>query len=298
MTEFITTYVQNRIDDELPKKFSAQENIVRELADRAEDIIWKRFYRYAAIISFFSAILIAIFIFSVGKTYKELFDDVKQSVERAMEPALSEAKEKARQADTVASDAFATAQRIKGSVEKLSDDVNMQVSAANNIISTTSHEVSALSANQIFPGLGKEKYVTLDGQFWDQYKTKKPDDKWVNVYVETRSLGDYTQDQLIAISDNLKASGYTPILGFFGIGGPYSGGFGALEETTCRTATVLYFSKPMDKSAEALAGIVSGILRKSVKAQFVDTAAISSADLKFVIAESGVDFQLCLGSPF
>ena len=49
------------------------------------------------------------------------------------------------------------------------------------------------------------------------------------------------QDQLKTLMDELKTLGYTPLLGMFGVGGPYGSGYGPLGDAVTPRATVFYF---------------------------------------------------------
>ena len=50
-TAAIDTYIQNRLSSELSNRLRDEAGLVREIGDKAEDVVWKRLKRYGAIFS-------------------------------------------------------------------------------------------------------------------------------------------------------------------------------------------------------------------------------------------------------
>jgi len=91
----------------------------------------------------------------------------------------------------------------------------------------------------------------------------------------------------------MKQDNYTPIVGSFGVGGPYSRGFGNLDYGD--TTQVNYFKKDLERKAAVLSAIVSKILSRPIKTKFVDPALIPKEDQRrFIIDQSGLDLQIYL----
>ncbi len=93
----------------------------------------------------------------------------------------------------------------------------------------------------------------------------------------------------------LKNAGYTPLLGSFGIGGPYGTGYGSLGDIN--ETSVLYFKKASEEMASNVSSIASKSLSiKGLKPVFVDVSStmLPNDDRRFVIENSGLDVQLVL----
>lgn len=78
------TYVDAQIASQLAAKLKDQASVVRELADDAEDVVWKRFKRYSIISGFFLVVIFGLVTFIGFKTYA----DLKASVVEQVKPAV------------------------------------------------------------------------------------------------------------------------------------------------------------------------------------------------------------------
>ena len=95
----------------------------------------------------------------------------------------------------------------------------------------------------------------------------------------------------------MKAQNYVPILGNFGVGGPYQTGFNSLDPSSLKSQ-IAYFRKDDEPKATAFAAIASRVLSQPIKTKFVDPLLIPKSDQRsFIIMESGLDLQLFLGNP-
>ena len=77
-------YVDGKIAIALAATLKDQGSIVRELADDAEDVVWKRFKHYSIISGFFLVVIAGLVTFIGFKTYA----DLKASVVEQVKPAV------------------------------------------------------------------------------------------------------------------------------------------------------------------------------------------------------------------
>ena len=161
----------------------------------------------------------------------------------------------------------------------------------------SSHQVSKqadiVSVRQAYPTLGQPKFVTYNGGPWKGRAGKGGQERWVDVYIDPVSVGEFSTDQIDQLVEELKTSGYTPLPGMFGIGGPYVTGYGPLGNSL-RT-TVFYFDRSSQPMAHNVAATASRILSiEAVEPQFVDVSDVQQKDIVFLIENSGLDLQLYL----
>jgi hypothetical protein len=155
------------------------------------------------------------------------------------------------------------------------------------------HNAKERAQQKVYPTLGQQKYVTLQGRPWKGKTAKQPNEKWINIYIQPQSMGDVSQDQLKALIGELKTLGYTPLLGIPGIGGPYGTGFGPLGDAIGSDTKVFYFSSQAERMANEVRTLTSRVLTLRVDDTpiLVDTSKFDDS-LKFVIDSSGIDVQL------
>jgi hypothetical protein len=111
------------------------------------------------------------------------------------------------------------------------------------------------------------------------------------------SLSEYSPDELSRFLDELKKSNYTPLVGTFGLSGPYFEGFGSPDNSNNQTV-VYYFDLKSKEMAVEVATMVSKTLSiKTVEPRFVDPATIPRKDQSFMIENSGLDLQVYLEPP-
>lgn len=90
----LRAYVDAKVTSELGAKVKDSAGIVREVADKVEDVVWTRLKRYTVIIGVCVAIIVALVTFIGLKTY----DDLKQSVLKRIEPAVAQVEQRAKAA--------------------------------------------------------------------------------------------------------------------------------------------------------------------------------------------------------
>jgi len=108
-------------------------------------------------------------------------------------------------------------------------------------------------------------------------------------------LGNFSVDQVEKLKEELKNAGYTPLLGSFGIGGPYGTGYGSLGDIN--ETSVLYFKKASEQMASEVSSIASKTLSlKGLKPVFADVSMtfLPNDDRRFIVENSGLDVQLVL----
>jgi uncharacterized Zn finger protein (UPF0148 family) len=315
-TATIDAYVQNKVDSALSDRLKDQSSLVRELADQAEDVVWKRLKGYGIISGALVACILGIIAF-VG--FKTLGD-----VSKTIEPVVKEAEQRAQAAKRTIDETAKKVDSVKAAVDQLSRDVDTQTkrvadkggeisqkfdrldAAANELsgrltamaksletrVAQVAKQVDNVSIRQAYPTLGQPKFVTYNNGQWKGVAGKNPKEKWINIYIDPMTTGDYTPGQLTAFMEELKKAGYTPLPGIFGIGGPYSGGYGQLGSSS--ETTVFYFRHDSEQMAVEAAAIAAKTLSiKALKPTFVDLSAFPK-DEAFVIENSGLDLQLYL----
>jgi hypothetical protein len=160
-------------------------------------------------------------------------------------------------------------------------------------VKQVSAQVDNVSVKQAYPTLGQARVVTYNNTLWEK-NDKKANDKWVNIFIFPYAVGDFSSQEIENLIGDLRAAGYTPLLGTFGIGGPYSSGFGPLSDNN--NVSLYYFAKSAEQMSVDIQKIVLKDLPvKNLGTYFVDAPTMPPDDLRrFVIENSGLDLQLVL----
>jgi len=322
-TSIIDTYAKNRVDFAISDRLRDQATLVRELADKAEDTVWNRLKVYFWL---FGLLLIGVLGFIAFLGLNTL-----GGVSAKIEPIVTEAERRAQAARQAIEETGRKVDDLKAAVDKLSSDVGAQTKrvalkggeisrkfqsldatttafsgrleamekASENKIEQVSQKLSQVSkqadifsVRQAYPTLGQAKFITYNYRQWKGIAAKSPNDMWINIYIDPSSTGNFSLDKIDNIVKALKTAGYEPLPGMFGIGGPYSGGYGPFGESS--VTTVFYFKRKSEPMARDVAAMVTKIVSKTVEAKFVDIASFSQKDEAFVIEQSGLDLQLYL----
>jgi hypothetical protein len=332
----IDTYVQNKVSLELSNRLKDQTAIVRELGDKAEDVVWKRLTHYSILFGLLLAVILGFLTFLGIKTVAD--------ISTRIEPVVSAAEQRAQAAKRTTEEAATQIDSVKASLDQLSRDVESQAqrvsdkggeisqkledldTAANaaqkrgdayrvrseelavrlegmeksleSKVDQLSKQVENVSILQAYPTLGQPMFVTYQGGHWKGPEGKEVNEKWINIYIDPMAVGDFSNDQITNLMDELTKSGYTPLLGLFGVGGPYITGFGRLGDRGNGT-TVFYFNKNAEQVAVYVSRLVSEALSNiRVEPIFEDLSDLAVDDARrFVIQNSGLDLQLFLRSP-
>lgn len=100
----IDAYIQKTIDSKLASRLKTETSLVRELADKVEDIVWKRYTRYVIILALLIAVLGASFTFFGVTTSKDVsakIDPIVQAAVRRAEAAKDTVEKSAAKVDAL-----------------------------------------------------------------------------------------------------------------------------------------------------------------------------------------------------
>lgn len=184
-------------------------------------------------------------------------------------------------------------QSLDATAAKFSDRLDAMEKSLATRVAQLSKQVDNVSIRQAYPTLGQPKFVPITVVNGKAGQRRGANEKWINIYIDVRSVGEFSSDQIKKLMNELKKAGYTPLIGMFGIGGPYSGGYGNFENANDNT-TVFYFHHNSEQMARDVAAIASKTLSiPHVEPRFVDPSTLTK-DLSFVIENSGLDLQLYL----
>jgi hypothetical protein len=296
--------------------------MVRKIADDAEDVVWKRLKHYG----FFSGALVTLVVGLFALEGIKTMGDAKSRVE----PIIVAAEQRAQKAKRDIDETAAGVNSVKGSLDQLSRDVDTQTKryavkggeisqklatldasataaqarveamekSLGNRVEQVSKQVETLSIQQAFPTLGQKMYVTYQGNRWDS-ASRKPNEVWVSIYIDATATSDLSSDQVEKLVQQLKNAGYSPLVGMFGVAGPYSTAYPMLAPEGCQETTVFYFKKNLEPTAKMVGAIVMKALPiPSFKSAFVDSASFAKNDSRnFIVPNSGIDLQVCIHAP-
>jgi hypothetical protein len=324
----IDAYVQTKINSELSNRLKDQTSFVREIGDRAEEVVWKRLKQYGVLFGILLAGVLGFIAFLGIKT----LDDVSKRIE----PVVSEAERRAQAVRRTSEETATQINAVKASLDALSRDVEVQtrrvakkggeisqkferldatattaqkrveiyqaradevsrnldamVKGLESRVAQVSKQVDDVAIRQGYPTIGQQKFVVFNGQSWKGSTQKGVNEKWVNISIYLNTLPDVDPEKLKTLRKELMKAGYTPLIGSFGFSGPYYAGFNALGSAS--QTTVFYFQHNAEQMATDVAAMASKTLAiKDVSAKFVEPSALSK-DLSFVIEKSGIDLQL------
>lgn len=325
----IEAQVQKHVDLELSDRLKDQNAMVRELADKVEDVIWKRFGRYTILLGLLISVIIGAFTFYGITT----FSGASEKIEPVIQAAVAKTKTAKQNVERL----DARVESVRHGIDNLSILLNKQTQRVTEKTSEISLKLAAFDASQkrmtdylnradamyrqldavqkslqtrvqqvsnqaddilvkrVYPNLGRAIFVTLNGQPWRDKSEKSSKETWVNINVAPAATGNYSTLTIEKLMIEMKRQNYIPILGMFGVGGPYEQGFGALDLGP--GTHVVYFRKDEEPKAVAFAVMASKALSRVIKAKFFDPSSIQKNDMRaFIINQSGLDLQLCLGS--
>ena len=314
---------------QVSSRLTDQKSLVREIADQAEDVVWKRLKHYGLLSGLLVTLILGFLAFVGVKT----LDDVSKRIE----PVVSDAEHRAQMARRTIEETATRVDSVKASLDQLSreaeaqtrrvadrggeisrklesldaafseaqkrvekyqarsEDLSRRLEAAGKALESKveqiSKQVDDVSIRRAYPTLGQQLFVTYDGARWKGAAEKGPKERWLSIRIDPRAVGDFSQDQIEKLVTELKKSGYTPWLGIFGVGGPYSSGYGSLGESN--ESAVFYFKKDLGQMASDVSAIVSRTLSaKALKPRLADPAALAKDDVRrFVIENSGLDLE-------
>ena len=314
----------------LSDRLKDQSSLVREIGDKAEDVVWSRFKRYTVIFGVLLTVILgfvafvgirtlddvsnriepvvkaaeqralvakqtieetAIKVDAVKASLDELSRDVDAQTKRAVE-ASGEISRKLESLETAANEAQKRGETYRARSEELSARLEAMEKSLETKVAQVSKQVDNVTIRQAYPTLGEQKFITFQSGRWKGKQEKAPTDRWINIYIAPTAVGNFSPDQLEKLVAELKNSGYTPLLGMFGVGGPYASGFGPLGNSS--KTTVFYFQNDAKQMAIEVSEIVSRTLSiKPLEPQFVNVASFGEGDdRKFLLENAGLDMQL------
>jgi uncharacterized Zn finger protein (UPF0148 family) len=205
--------IKKKIDDQIAARLQDQNDLVRELADKVEDVIWKRYTRYAIIVGALIAVIIgALSLFGISN-----LSDVSAKID----PIVNDTISKAKTAEQNVTQSAAKAEAIKVGTDRLSasldaqtkrmtdstgkiatkraafeaaqkqmeaylarfQELSQQVDSIQKSLQTRVQQVSSqvddVSLRQVYPDLGQKMYVTLNSRRWREKAEKGPGETWV-----------------------------------------------------------------------------------------------------------------------
>lgn len=281
--------------------------MIRTLADKIEDTVWQRFKGYSWVIGILITVLLGALGFfgvtTINGASQKIEPIVQSGVNRA-EAARQKVQQSAAEIDAVKAGIdklsnaldvqtrrlndgnaditrklanFETAQKEMEGAAKRSEALAQQLDSMGQSLQTRVRQISTqvndVTVRQAYPSLGQTMFVVFGGGPWKKKNEKKSGEIWVNVNISPVGTGNFSEAQIKQLLESLKQSGYTPLLGSFGVSGPYSTGFSSLG-TAMNANRVFYFSKDWQQKAEALSSLASKAVSRSVPAEFVDPTAI------------------------
>jgi DNA-binding ferritin-like protein len=223
----------------------------------------------------------------------QLSKDIDAQTKRVSEKG-GEIAERLSKLDAAANGTQAKAEAYLKRADELSATLTQRLTALDTKVAQVSTQVDNLSVRQEYPDLGRAKVVTYKGVLWKK-DDKKPGEKWIGIYISPYAISDFTGGEIENLVRDLRAAGYTPLLGMFAIGGPYiSGNVGSLGDNGSNSS-LYYFSK----GSEQMSAQVRAIALKDLPITSLDSSYVDASDLlddlrQFVIENSGLDLQLVL----
>jgi hypothetical protein len=196
----IDEYVRQRISAELTSRLTDQKGLVREIADDAEDVVWKRLKRYTIFGTALAAIVAGVLTWEGIKT----IGDARQRIE----PIVREAEQKAQATKRGVDETASTLDSVKSSLNSLAHDVQTQrvktlggglaekigkleesyrnvetmVGTLDHKVQRVSNQVDNASVSAAYPSLGQQRVVTYNSGVWNKPE-KRPQDKWASIFI-------------------------------------------------------------------------------------------------------------------
>jgi hypothetical protein len=130
----IDSYVQAKVNQELSSRLKEQSNLVREIGDKAEDIVWARLKRYGWIIT---ALIVIIGLWGI-KTIDDAGKKIVESAGQRVEPLIKSTESRAK---SVQDQFTKTADKVN-TVKKSIDDLSLTVDGLKKTALQTKGEIS------------------------------------------------------------------------------------------------------------------------------------------------------------
>jgi hypothetical protein len=331
LREQTDAYVRARVEKEIANRLSDEVKLVSVLADNVEEIVWKRIWRYGALV----AALIALagwFGYSsfkdiVGSAHTRLDPVVKDAVERVQQAQSDirataddvartkqqiddlsrEASEQKRRLDSQSGEAatkLASLQQSADHANAVAKDYDTKVNAAIHRLDAQTARVESAVNNQLvaraYPSIDEGTFATLDSR---PLGKKNLGEIRVVVTLSPGAIHHHliTGDRLTALINELTEAGYTPLVGTMGMGGAISMGFGEVGTQPGNQSCVLYYNPAFKAKAIQIASIVGKYVTLSANQPTLQTFDTSPGSqevtMKQTVDLSGIDADVYLSVP-
>lgn len=329
----VDTYVHARVAKELAHLNQNPDAVAREIADKAEEVVWRRFKAYTVLIGVLLAV-IAWFGYSS-------FKDITDSARRQLDPIVNDALSKAKIAQT---DVAATSGEVKATKEKLdvvSKEADTQKARLDSQTGEASRKLAELQASvdhankmgaeydakvgaltqrmesqyarittavnsktiaEVYPDIDTEPWASIEGKRLDPTQ-KKPGEVWVQVHLSGFAISRHILDatRLRELLANLEAAGYIPFLGTPAINGRMSGGLESLGTGDYYQSHVIYFDPTKQEMGAKLSQIVGAFVVLKPPTPELRTFSTSPDYNEFlaktIVEKSGYDAQVFISCP-
>jgi hypothetical protein len=206
-----------------------QNSLVREMADKIEDVVLRRLKIAAWVIGLTIAVAVACFGLFGIKTFYDIYMRIQPAI-TALEQRVETTNQAINEASTKVGETREALNRLSTQVDEQAARLvarNGEISQKLASLDTVEHKVEEitnqvdnLTIRQVYPTLGQQRFVTYLGNRWKGAAGKQPTDKWINIAIEPSAFGVFSPEKIDLLTRNLREAGYTPLLGSFGIGGP------------------------------------------------------------------------------
>jgi hypothetical protein len=328
----VDEYVRTRVEKEATARLTEEGKLVSALGDKVEDLVWKRIWRYAGLVS--------LWLLTLTWLGYSSFKDITGSAKKRLDPIVTDAEKRATQAqldiqktadevaktrsqiDQLSKDA--TAQRIRldqqtgeakqkldslqasaARAEKLGADYDARVNAAVQRLDTQSERVNKavnnLEVTAAYPSIDAEPYATLNGHPFDK-SGKKAGDVWVQFNISPWGMQQHliTGDQLKTMFSELTQAGFTPFPGTAGLGGRVGRGFGVIGHESDYASYVIYYDPSFKAKADQLYRIAAKYVKFSspgpILEKFQNMPTGTEDPFRVFIDKSGFDAQIIVST--
>src|ERR1035437_6843298 len=94
----IDSYVQARIAQELSARLKDQGNLVREIGDKAEDVVWGRLKRYGWILTISTVVITVLLALWGVKSFDDAGNKIVETARQRVEPLIQNTEGRAKAA--------------------------------------------------------------------------------------------------------------------------------------------------------------------------------------------------------
>lgn len=329
----VDEYVRTRVGKEITERLVEEGKLVSTLGDKVEDLVWKRIWRYAGLVS--------LWLLTLTWLGYSSFKDITGSAKKRLDPIVTDAEKRAKQAeediqktadevavtrrqiDQLSKDATAQQKRLDqqtgeakqkldslqasaARAEKLGADYDARVNAAVRRLDMQSARVdkavNSLAVTAAYPNIDAESYAMMDGHPFDK-SGKKVGDVWVQFNLSPLGMQQHliTGDQLKTMFSELTQAGFTPFPGTPVLGGGGTGrGFGVIGHQSDYESNVIYYDPSFKSKAEQIYRIAAKYVKFSSAGPILETFQKmrngSEDPYKVFVDKSGFDAQIIVSA--